>query len=779
LNYTIYNIQYTIYNIQYTMASQLIKNGNYWYLKNNKGRNKLLPNEFQRSLILNNAHTLETGVFLVSPEFSKFSPNINAPLQFIRFLETILYFEVDFNAAHILEPAISYIQNIAFGEIIKCPIEIIVRLLSENIKHIKDAKKLFVFIDVIYHLVNQYMFEKNLFNQYHKNTGYNYNDDYHLLFLCAKHDFKEYFIFVFNYICPQNHDCMPLFSILIINDSKKIFNYLLSKILEDNQILKEDGIFEDVAATAVENVAAAANKELIMQMFYSTKFACHMQIFFHTIINKYWSHAYTKAEKISYNIKKQLLIALDETMIIQLLQLYKYMIIFDKIIYISEYYPLEKNYAIQNLFINALNMSIQNNYYTLFTYLIKKCADLLFPIMLDSGIKIDIFNIITANNVQFMLHLYYSKLNNCVTGFSHKLFIEQIREDIRNSKLDDTIISIDMLQLFIEIFDDYNISIFSLCGNIETLMYYYTEQNTYLSIALIDKMMKYKCTVDELDIVLNEHIKQSSWGHVIPRFIISYIIIYERDGLYEYIIAKYLQYNELVYIFEEIPITLFVSVNIDYFASKLQHLLQIKKIYICSSIFHNLIELCFINIKFIQIIDMCYEYILEYKPYLYKRQCKCSILCQFCAKIEDFNNTYILHNITKNTTMDSICNKYDLIEYDYIYRAIIICNTFYNNYKKFNHIYKNVPQLFKFRNITIISENEIKSMQKYLLLDTAYISKDFQQLQHQIKNTYLIILLQMCKKINIGIANIILTYINFNEIPHLFNKNIQLGGISS
>jgi hypothetical protein len=70
-------------------------------------------------------------------------------------------------------------------------------------------------------------------------------------------------------------------------------------------------------------------------------------------------------------------------------------------------------------------------------------------------------------------------------------------------------------------------------------------------------------------------------------------------------------------------------------------------------------------------------------------------------------------------------------------------------------------------------------MQKYLLLDTIYISKDFQQLQHQIKNTYLIILLQMCKKINIGIANIILTYINFNKIPHLFNKNIQLGGISS
>ena len=128
--------------------------------------------------------------------------------------------------------------------------------------------------------------------------------------------------------------------------------------------------------------------------------------------------------------------------------------------------------------------------------------------------------------------------------------------------------------------------------------------------------------------------------------------------------------------------------------------------------------------------------------------------------------------------MDSICNKYDLIEYDYIYRAIIICNTFYNNYKKFNHIYRNVPQLFKFRNITIISENEIKSMQKYLLLGSAYISKDFQQLQHQIKNTYLIILLQMCKKINIGIANIILTFINFNEIPHLCKRNIQLGGIS-
>ena len=777
------------------MASQLIKNGDYWYLKNNKGRNKLLPNEFQNSPILNNAYTLEAGVFLVSPEFSKFSPNINSPLQFIRFLETILHFEVDFNAAHILEPAISYIQNIAFNSIIiKCPIEIIVRLLSENIEHIKDANKLFVFIDVIYHLVNQYMFEKNLFTQYQDNTGYNYDDDYHLLFLCAKHDFKEYFIFVFNYICPQNHDCMPLFSILIINDSKKIFNYLLSNILEDNQIFKADVIFEvataettaaeaeEVEATTATEKEASANLELIMQMFYSTKFACHMQILFHIIINNYWSHAYTNEDKISYNIKGQLLIALDEIMIIQLLQLYKYMIIFDKIIYISEYYPLEKDYAIQNLFINVLNMSIQNNYYMLFTYLIKKCADLLFPIMLDSSIKIDIFNIITANNVQFMLHLYYSKLNNCVTGFSHTLFIEQIREDIRNSKLDDTIISIDMLQLFIEIFDDYNISIFSLCGNIETLMYYYTEQNSHLSIALIDKMMKYKCTVDELDIVLNEHIKQSSWGHVIPRYIISYIIIYERGDLYEYIVAKYLQYNELVYIFEEIPITSFVSVNVDYFTSKLQHLLQIKKIYLSHWIFYNLIELCFLNIKFIQTIDMCYDYILEYKPYVYKKtQCKCSILCQYCAAIEDFN-TYILHNITKNTTMDSICNnKYDLIGYDYIYRAIIICNTFYNNYKKFNHIYRAVPQLFKFRNITIISKDEIKSMQKFLLLgmDAKYIkSKDFQQLQHQIKNTYLIILLQMCKKINIGIANIILTYINFNEINLLFKKNIQLGGIS-
>ena len=115
----------------------------------------------------------------------------------------------------------------------------------------------------------------------------------------------------------------------------------MSNILEDNRIFKTDAIFEEVATAeaseateaaaeaseATEATEAPANLELIMQMFYSTKFACHMQIFFHILINNYWSHAYTNEDKISYNIKGQLLIALDETMIIQLLQLYKYMII--------------------------------------------------------------------------------------------------------------------------------------------------------------------------------------------------------------------------------------------------------------------------------------------------------------------------------------------------------------------------------------------------------------------------------------------------------------------
>jgi len=802
------------------MASLLIKKGEYWYLKNNKGRDKLLPNEFQNSPILSNAYTMEAGIFPICTEFSKFSANINSPLQFIRYIETILYFELDFNKdPHILDAAIIYINKeravinsavidgpsidgpsidgpIIDGPIIDGPvidgaiidgpvidgpiiddgtIEIIVKLLSENIAHIKEPNKFFLFIDHIYN----------------SKMGRHYTSDInkHILHLCAKYDFKEYFVFIYAGVPnlepldvekrshlsdnDDNTNQLLLF-ILIINNSNRIFYYLLSN-LEQN-IVQIPPEFYDGGHYSMP----------IMQLFCSAQFYNRkIYNYFDILEQDKWSQdslnilKYINAEQISYNDRGELILDLNEDMAIQLLQLYRFEL--------SDYYT--SDYIIVTLFHNLLTMSIKGNYHSIFTYLIRICADLIFPIEITSHIKIDIFNILKEDNIQFMLDLYHSKLNRHVAGFSHNLFTSQIKSALRHSELNNSIVSIDMMQLLIDLFEYCgDIINLDLCGNIETVLYYFNKDGSYLSIKLINKMLKYNCTVSQLKLVMDAHIMGRStlnWGDIIPTFMIPYIIICGRDDLYDYIVSLHIQYNEGIRLFTDISMTLFVSVDVDYFISKLQHILLINKMHISHWNIRKIIELCFLDLKFIKVIDMIYDYILKYKPYLFKKKNNCHcynlcndcILCNHCARIEDFYTNYILNDITRDSNLDKMCDLYDIsIDY-YIYRAIIISNAFYQNYKKFNIFYKNIHQLYKMRNVTIISRTERKLMQDYLLNNIK--SKELKKLQHHIKNTYLIIVLQLCKKtdiyINNSVVNIILEYIDFNSLKHLLYSKITLG----
>jgi len=747
--------------------STLIKKDSLWYILVKKGKNKLLDEHFQKSKILAN---IGNDIYQVPIEFSKFSQTIQSPIQFIRFLETLLYFKIDLYSDHlILLPAIKYIESMAFdtnGDIIKCPIEMMFSIIYENIKHIQNSIELFKLINALSQSFYAHIVQMGLRSKY-RDIHIFTNVPSHILYLCAKYDFKEYFIFMLGEnakteLYDAKLDNHLLLTILILNNSKQIFYYLLSNAIDDDltkEMLRDDKILLKSLMGEIPNdcilIPFAIMEEIppeyyhkeidsdvikqIQSIFYSIEYEEYIDILFninrietieddgdedfsyiraYDIHNRYWR------DTINYVKNNDKLITLDENMVIQLLQIYKYMIRFNTIlendIFVNRY--------IRHILINALNMSIRNNYYDVFRYLSKNCSDIL-PINLMDSIAVDVKTIIKEDNIEFIERLHTSKFIS-VHGFSQiDLFNDHIKKDIACGKLNNTIVSIEMMDFIYAYFGEkYRVShlLFNMCGNLETLMHYLLE-HTHIESNHLLKMIQYNCTLDDIHTVFyndndrSDHNKIFSQG-IIGHFIL-FSIVFKRDDIYEYLTefepASRRRYG-YVNIFQGEYLNLYKGIDIDYFISKLKHLVQNKIIDVTNNHFIvKLIELCIIDIRFIKVVNAIYDCILEYKLYIKPYMNHNCEDCHFCINISNMSD-YLISNVMHigkiTPYLDDYMNDY-CTERGLKYIATI-CKVFCNNYKKFFPIYEkcNYSEIKRFEKIEIIGKDFIEKYLYYMRL---------------------------------------------------------------
>lgn len=557
------------------------------------------------------------------------------------------------------DPIIEYIKKLSFDgdSIIKCPIETIILILYENIEQVKNKYKLFKYINAIYNIFYKYMKESYMKRQ-------------HIICLCAKYDFKEYFLFI-----ASMETKLPsyLFAILVLNNSQKIYYYLLSNcpVLEEN-----------IPSHFYHQEKNPKLLSTLHKLFDNKEYKYSV----YELINDDFPHIFRKHAYLKeYNYDQ--MIQNGENKSIQLLKIYN-----------------NAGGDSKDLFSSALNMAIRCNYYELYSYLNSEC----FEIFRDPkyktnpcifNIKVNIFNIIKANNVEFISELSESRLIRQMNGIYINKFNDDIKEQIRSNVLYDTITSIEMLDIIMDYFGEkYQILdyILGMCGNIEIVMAFIQKYNKFefLSTNIIKKLLDHKCSIANL----SELLDCANCVERIPDYIFLYVILYKRNDLYEYLLYKYKESNKYYYIdicheiciyiqdvkynrldykidhFVDYKIDHFVDLDVDYISLKINNLLLNKMIDLTFKFIKQIIQLCFINVKFVKLLDLTYDYILVSKIYTNRVDCECDRLCHHYYKfIHEFIITNIINfdNIEMQSISHTLCD---------------ICNSIYFNYSKLRPI---------------------------------------------------------------------------------------------
>ena len=847
-----------------------------WYISIKKGKDKLLPEYFQKSPILVDIDQYDTPI-----EFSKFIPTIQTPIQFIRFLETLLHFKVCEDLTVL--PAIEYIKAISFDDtlnIIKCPIEMMFTIIHENIRQIQNSIELFKLINYLSEVWYTNIVQMGLKNKYRDIHTFK-NVLTHLLYLCAKYDFKEYFIFmlgesaknetIFNeekarlnpdgarlqfnnavsalnrantqlVIAKLNvegatlnvkdkiltieeamsnvevatlnrndarskidainikinklYDAKPnkhlLLSILILNNSKKIFYYLLSNAIDDvlmKELSQDKKILHELMRETPNDDALIPfylmeeistkfyHKEIDMDFIkqiksiFSTKYEEYISTLFNitcldehddydsddefSIRDIYYTHNRDWFDITHYVQNNDDLIILDENMVIKLLQIYKYMIKFNIIVHDKDcsygtycdcscpygqsdgIEPIYNTKSSKHTCISALNMSIRHNYYDIFIYLSRKCSDIILPVYLTDSVTIDVSTIIKQDNIEFIERLSTSKFVR-EHGFKNtNLFNDHIKRAITSGKLNNTIVSIEMMDFIYSYFGEkYSVShlLFNMCGNLDTVMNYLYNYETFITPNHILKIIEYNCTLDDITTLITSHkcCHDERRGTIFDQVkgnLLLFSIVFQREDIYDYIIFSILenrrlfgQYHDKISIFNDIEFKLCKNIDIDYFISKLQHLIQNKIIDVTNHYFIIvLIKLCILNIRFIRVVNAVYDWIIEYKLYIKPYiVCHCSEYCYRCINTSEMSE-YLISDVMRiekitpylEDRLNDFCPERGL-------KCIAtICKVFGNNYKKFFPIYEkcNYSEIRRrFIKIEIIGKDFIEKYLYYMRL---------------------------------------------------------------